>query len=59
MTARPDSIFMPAWVYDVAQRRTIMAENITVGLDLAKNVFQRTLFIGLALEGGRRAYSER
>ncbi|KPP99079.1 MAG: hypothetical protein HLUCCA12_17800 [Rhodobacteraceae bacterium HLUCCA12] len=36
----PDGIFVPRWVCDDPQRRTVMSEITTVGLDLAKNVFQ-------------------
>jgi hypothetical protein len=36
----PDGINMPRWVYEDPQRRTVMSEITTVGLDLAKNVFQ-------------------
>lgn len=36
----PDGIDVPRWVCDDPQRRTVMSEIITVGLDLAKNVFQ-------------------
>ena len=36
----PDGISVPRWVCNDPQKRTVMSEIITVGLDLAKNVFQ-------------------
>jgi hypothetical protein len=36
----PDGINVRRWVCDDPQRRAVMSEIITVGLDLAKNVFQ-------------------
>lgn len=36
----PDGIAVPRWVCEDPQRRTVMLEIATVGLDLAKNVFQ-------------------
>jgi len=36
----PDGIFVPRWVCEDPQRRTVMSEITMVGLDLAKNVFQ-------------------
>lgn len=36
----PDGIEVPRWVCEDPRRRTVMSEIITVGLDLAKNVFQ-------------------
>jgi hypothetical protein len=38
--AAPDGINVPKWVCYDPQRRTVTSEIITVGLDLAKNVFQ-------------------
>ncbi|MCU9850262.1 hypothetical protein OEZ60_19935, partial [Defluviimonas sp. WL0024] len=35
----PDGINVPRWVCNDPQRRAVMSEIITVGLDLAKNVF--------------------
>jgi hypothetical protein len=35
----PDGINVPTWDCDDPKRRTVMAEIITVGLDLASNVF--------------------
>jgi hypothetical protein len=31
----PDGIFVPMWIYEYPQRRTVMSEIITVGVDLA------------------------
>jgi hypothetical protein len=36
----PDSIDMPKWACGDPHTRTVMSEIATVGLDLAKNVFQ-------------------
>jgi hypothetical protein len=36
----PDGIGVPKWVCNDPQRRAVMSEITTVGLDLAKNVFQ-------------------
>jgi transposase len=36
----PDDIYVPRWVCEDPQRGAVMSEIITVGLDLAKNVFQ-------------------
>jgi hypothetical protein len=36
----PDGICVPRWVCEDPQGRAVMSEIITVGLDLAENVFQ-------------------
>ena len=38
--ARRKSIYVPGWVCEYPQRRTVMSNITTVGIDLAKNVFQ-------------------
>lgn len=40
VTAPPDGIDVPRWVCNDPQRGAVMSGIITVGLDLAKNVFQ-------------------
>jgi len=40
MLPPPDGICVPRWVCKDPQRGAVMSEIITVGLDLAKNVFQ-------------------
>lgn len=40
MCPPPDGIDVPRWVCQDRQRRVVMSEFITVGLDLAKQVFQ-------------------
>ncbi len=50
VTAPPDGIDVPRWVCNDPQRRAVMSEIITVGLDLAKNVFQ-----GHGADGSGRA----
>jgi hypothetical protein len=35
----PDGMDVQRWVCEDPHRRTVMVENTTVGLDLAKNVF--------------------
>ena len=40
MLPPPDGIFVPRWVCEDPQRGAVMSEITTVGLDLAKNLFQ-------------------
>ena len=40
VTAPPDGVDVPRWVCEAPYRMAVMFEITTVGLDLAKNVFQ-------------------